>query len=433
VNQKRSLLSRLFITVFFIVVIGLLSSSAFATSNRATVFLQQATATPATDSQLQIDITDVRIEHEIICTTCGEDEEPARPDTFLLFLVVDTVIRGETIAIESGDVTLIAERNFDFLVYGGGASDVCADCDFSLSGDGLIAARFIFMIDSSVTNKTFTLHIGDAVSLPFSLPPISLSPQWLSTGQIVFQFRQDGNFAYYAMNVDRSNVQRLMDAPDRSIDLRWSSDASRIAFSSYADGNYEIYVMDADGSNVQQLTNNNTSNFGPAWSPDGSQIAFYSYSDGDGEIYVMDADGSDVQQLTDNDTYDSSPTWSPDGSQIVFASDRDGNSELYVMDADGSNVTRLTNDEEDEYTPAWSPDGSQIAFSLLSDENYEIYVMNADGSNMTQLTDDAAYDLSPMWSPDSRQIVFSSDRDGHAEIYVMDADGGNLTRLTVAD
>ena len=65
----------------------------------------------------------------------------------------------------------------------------------------------------------------------------------------------------------------LLVAPAASAELEWE-----IAFSSDRNGNYDFYVMDADGTNLTRLTHYGDGQMGTKtqleWSPDGTRIAF---------------------------------------------------------------------------------------------------------------------------------------------------------------
>lgn len=109
------------------------------------------------------------------------------------------------------------------------------------------------------------------------------------------------------MNVDGTNVVRLIDVPSLGgRHFSWSPDGRWIALTQMGQW-YEIYRVNADGTNLINLTNHPAWDSAPAWSPDGAQIAFTSSRDGGG-IYVMNADGTGVFKLTSIGSI-TSPVW----------------------------------------------------------------------------------------------------------------------------
>ena len=250
--------------------------------------------------------------------------------------------------------------------------------------------------------------------------------------------RSDEQIDIYLMNVDGTNIERLLTSPASEWILSWSPDGRRIVSDATFASISLILAMNDDGTYVFPL-----SIYGdeqePAWSPDGNKIAYTSWSEETEsyEIFVMNVDGSNVTQITGDPGGDVwVPAWSPDSTMLVYDFTPKGeNGDIYVIGADGSNPQRLTTHPTNDTSPAWSPDGTQIIFDSVRDGDYEIYVMDADGTNLRQLTSNyGIHDMHSDWSPDGEKIVFVSARDVPSrdsyEIYMMDADGGNVMRLT---
>jgi len=261
-------------------------------------------------------------------------------------------------------------------------------------------------------------------------PFVAATPLGGGSGRIAFD-SQIGNVPdIYFVNIDGSDVRRIITEVDHNRGADWSPDGRVILFRSQDGGNKVIYIMNPDGTGLTPLTDPDSSNYSPAWSPDGKQIAFVSERDGNAEIYVMDGDGSHVTRLTDDPAADYDPAWSPDGTRIAFHSGRDGNLNVYVMRADGSNPVRMTDSPAGDYGAVWSPDGSKIMYVSEDSGNGEIYTMDPDGTDKVRLTQNTSADLSPAWSPDGAWIAFVSRRDGNPEIYIMRADGSEQRRIT---
>ena len=257
-----------------------------------------------------------------------------------------------------------------------------------------------------------------------------VGPQWSPDGrEIVFLSGRKGNFDVFKMNADGTNQRNLTPDYDKADGAPiWSLDGNNIAFTRRIDGKNQVFIMDPDGANLKRVTNNGANNDLPGWSPDGAKLVFQTDVDGNWEIYTTSVDG-DLVQLTDDAADDLAPDWSPDGNKIVFSSNRNGKQHIYVMNADGSSLAQITNSPAEDTEPVWAPDGKRIAFTSQRDGNEEIYVMNADGSDPRRLTNDPRTDNQPRWSVDGR-ILFTSYRGGQSDIYVMDDAGQNLTRLT---
>src|SRR5574341_628313 len=296
-----------------------------------------------------------------------------------------------------------------------------------------LGAAGVAVLGSIVVLAIIILAPGAPVSAPSQGQTPVGTPIGGGAGRIAFDSQIGGVPDIYFMNIDGSDVRRVITEVDHNRGADWSPDGRVILFRSEDSGNRVIYIMKPDGSGLTPLTDPDSSNYAPAWSPDGSKIAFVSERDGNAEIYVMNADGSDQTRLTNDPSPDYTPAWSPDGTRIAFHTGRDGNLNVYVMNADGSNPVRLTGSPAADYGAVWSPDGSKIAFVSEEDGDAEIYVMDPDGTDKVRLTQNGSADFSPAWSPDGIWIAFVARRDGNAEIYLMRADGSGQRRLTNND
>ncbi len=247
-------------------------------------------------------------------------------------------------------------------------------------------------------------------------PELDFAPQWSPDGQqIAFFSTSDGQRSWdiFVMDADGSNVRQLTTGPDQYDYPKWSPDGAFIIFQSYRtddENEHAFYTIESDGSNLQRLPDTPLV-YGGAFSlsTDGTQLIFASNQDDPNwDIYEMDIDGSNFHRLTDDPGRDLNPTWSPDGTQIAFASSRTGTQELFIMDADGTNVRQITDGYFSVQYLSWSQDGQQIAFEsnrgsrdAIINTGFDIYIVNIDGTNVRQLTDVGGIDdIQPSWRPD---------------------------------
>ena len=318
------------------------------------------------------------------------------------------------------------------------------------------------------------------------------NPIWapVNGGKIAF-CRSPG---IYTMNSDGSDVEKLIETPDCTVNRgkpSWSPDGSQLAIRDddcHAGPDTEICIVNSDGTGLVSVTDNAVEDYSPAWSPDGSKIAFES----EGDIFVVNPDGTGLTQITNDPTFDTNgaPNWSPDGARIVFESDRDcigcDTQDIYSVNPDGTELTRLTATPAFDRSPAYSPSGNQvvlescdpldctptitvmsadgtgqfpviegtmpdwgvpsspfppppadgkIAYTTTQDffvtNRDEIYTMYANGFRKTRVTRNDRRDTNPDWSPDGTTIAFTSRIDGSdLDIYEVNADGSFPTNLT---
>jgi hypothetical protein len=203
-------------------------------------------------------------------------------------------------------------------------------------------------------------------------------------GKIAFKSNRDGFPAYYVMDADGKNVERISGATYDAAQQweAWSPDRTQAAtvrdagFTRKFGFNHDIWVTDPSG-NGRPLTNP-ADDYDPAWSPrslfDGrTWIAFVSnrgdlaHPDNVGEdLWVMHDDGTNPLRITCYAPYHTKhPSWSPDASKLVFSSYREGNHpQILVMDMSafgtlqdycdlGNNPVNLSQNEFEETDPVW--------------------------------------------------------------------------------
>ncbi len=169
----------------------------------------------------------------------------------------------------------------------------------------------------------------------------------------------------FSINVNRTGLIQMTDAPTQEHHPAWSYDSRKIAYTSDAGGARSIWVMNADGGNPTRMTEPTSSELFPAWSPDNQWVIYSKITPGGTqELEAIHTDRFTVQPATrpqnpnDPDFLKAEPSWSPDGKQVVFRMTVDGNTDLYMMDFDatslGTTPRRLTTHPADDVQPAWS-------------------------------------------------------------------------------
>jgi Tol biopolymer transport system component len=255
-------------------------------------------------------------------------------------------------------------------------------------------------------------------------------PIWSKAAQkFFFTVRIDDDVDIYAMNWDGSGLENLTDS-----DYRWetkpvpSPNGEMIAFIGVETGQ-EIMVMKSNGEDVTNLSNYAGMNANIAWSPDSVRVYHSTNRSGTPNNYFVHADGSNLTNVTQGPGLDATFSLSPDGSQMAFASDRDGYMDIFVISTDGGEAINVTMTEEiREIDPKWSPDGELIAYRIMNEESgdSDIYVIKPDGSSRTQITDTPNVSESSIsWSPDGQHLIYVSEIDGQMDIFIIKPDGSS--------
>ncbi len=151
--------------------------------------------------------------------------------------------------------------------------------------------------------------------------------------------------ALWVVNLDGSGLQRIMDVPADTTDLRWDATIP------------------------------------PAWRrtavlpplPDVGQIAFIH----EGNILLFDLPNGQTTTLVDDGTVGSPGSyggvqvaWSPDGMHLAYASNRTGNYDIYLLDLETSTTTAVSNDPADEFLPTFAPDGTLLFARILATKDW---------------------------------------------------------------
>ncbi len=230
-------------------------------------------------------------------------------------------------------------------------------------------------VDDAIINPTATY--APAWTPTASALPIPVA--WF--GRIAFVSDRDGGKpAYYIMDADGGNVQRLSGSGLYDAALAWDTlDPT---------GQYQVFVSSPRGPGYDPTVGKNTeismrrlsdgsewyvtggtkgADYEPAYcQADPRYIAYTSEQTGGDDIFVVDllsggGAGSELRsvRLTQNDwPWDKHPSWSPGCKQIVFYSNRDGHKQIYVMDFlgmdyPGGDPRNLSNSPYNDWDPVW--------------------------------------------------------------------------------
>ena len=299
--------------------------------------------------------------------------------------------------------------------------------------------RTVFSNDFNPSSTTSFDVSPDGSSLVYSTCEFPNPRQWSSTTTPQWHY----SFDLARVNVDGSQVTRLIGSQRFESLPAWSPDGTRIAF---VGGTQELrtrrslvrlHTMTPDGDNVRAIEAGIAAFYPPSWSPDGQQLAFVAlirHTDHDTfdrygrlkfaryVIRTVAADGSDSKRLTETV---SGPSWSPDGTRIAFAMpspDGDGVA-LFTIAVDGSdrrrvapidNWVRFEGAETDPArgwvpTVAWSPTGEHIMFV----DGRVVKVVTPDGDTVGSPPILFEGVPVPAWSPDGSRIAIAAPVDGY--------------------
>jgi Tol biopolymer transport system component len=299
--------------------------------------------------------------------------------------------------------------------------------------------------------------------------------------------RYDLNLYMHVMNLDGSEVKKIVDFPVYILKPSVSKKYKKIAFTcEYIDQDTpkaELYVVNSNGTDLKLISKSHRRyNSTPCWSHDDLNIIYtkymvdspyctsvylynfntsqefqltnegncsdakfspddkiISYTSGF-KLYFMDVDGANKRLIVPNIVYDYN--WSPGSDQIVYyGKDENNSKQIYLIELSGDSIKKLTdrfylNPDEINFGnrfPTWTPDGKKIVYeSDINEDVSEIWIMDIDGQNKKRLSDDGTGDRMPVVSPDGKKILFLSDLYclGCREIKIMDISGDNKKSLS---
>ncbi len=281
---------------------------------------------------------------------------------------------GQSFAVVSGDLRLVAHRLADFVYE-------------KLTGDkGVFSTRIAYI---TKVGKNYNLWVADA----------------------------DGESAQSALN-----------SPEPIISPAWSPTGGQLAYVSFESRKPVIFVHDVATGKRKLVANFKGSNSAPAWSPDGKSLAATLTRDGGSQLYLMDAAGGEPKRLAQSSSIDTEPTFTADGRTIYFVSDRGGSPQIYRVPSTGGNPERVTFAGTYNISPALSPDGKWLAYISRINGAFKLHVMDLATGSTTPITDTVS-DESPSFSPNSRLIIYATQQQGREALMTTTLDGKVKARL----
>ena len=241
---------------------------------------------------------------------------------------------------------------------------------------------------------------------------------------VAFTSERDGNWEIYRVNIDGSNLVRLTDNPASDRGPWWSEDGQRIRFRSDRTGEFVYYSMQPDGSDVQPYEPHGSR------SPDGARRIVVQRVDEFPQLVMIDATKTDT--LTNNETYArlSFADWAPDARSVLYlAGDSPGSQKIWSLDLDTRASQLLTQEAGTHNTAQFSPDGARILFNSNRDGAMSTYIMDVDGSGVLRLLPDRI-SAHASWISDDLILLDTESSKGVFDVHVIKDDGSGLTNIS---
>ena len=144
-------------------------------------------------------------------------------------------------------------------------------------------------------------------------------------------------------DLDTAERRWLTDVPITSGDgwAVWSPDGTRIAFVGNVEGNEQLFVVNVDGSQLRRILLGCGRPGRPAWSPDGQTLVLGARDPISTNLFTVRQDGADLRRVTTGIANDITPTWLSD-AVVAFVSDRGGNPDVWALDLLTGEMRQLT-------------------------------------------------------------------------------------------
>jgi TolB protein len=164
--------------------------------------------------------------------------------------------------------------------------------------------------------------------------------------------------------------------PEGAVD-EWpdiSPDGTQVAFARRETDEGGLFVVNIDGSDLTRLVDAEVQPLRPRWSPDGEWIVFHvnhhRFETESANVWLIRPDGSDLRQLTFESVPGQAwaPDWSPDGEHLVFVhTQRDRSGGLDVIGLDGTTTCRLWQGTGTDagWDPDWGPSSKAGPLSVV--------------------------------------------------------------------
>ena len=281
---------------------------------------------------------------------------------------------GQSYAVVSGDLRLVAHRIADFVYE-------------KLTGDpGIFSTRIAYV---TKVGQTYNLWVADA---------------------------------------DGESAQSALKSAEPIISPSWAPNGQQLAYVSFESRKPVIFVHNVSTGKRRLVANFKGSNSAPAWSPDGTKLAATLSRDGGSQLYLMDATGGEPKRLAQNSSIDTEPTFTSNGKSIYFVSDRGGAPQIYRMASSGGNAERVTFTGTYNISPTLSPDGKWLAYISRVSGAFKLHVMDL-ATGVTNAITDTVADENPSFSPNGRLIIYATQQQGREALMTTTVDGKIKARL----
>jgi Tol biopolymer transport system component/DNA-binding winged helix-turn-helix (wHTH) protein len=223
----------------------------------------------------------------------------------------------------------------------------------------------------------------------------------------LFTFLDGSRFEYVKYSPATEQVVPVF-SDLHALDLQLSPDGTQVAFQRFPD--FSLWRSNIDGTERLRLVDAPMRVSQPRWSPDGRRVAFEGLRPGgQRRAYVVGADGGPVEEILPNHAgLQSLPTWSPDGRSVVVAlnvhapEDAGVPRGLYIVDASTRSATKVPA-SEGMTTASWSPDGRQ----LVAKDRVEQHLMRFEPATKSWTAIATGRRLSgASWSGDSKFVYY---------------------------
>jgi len=273
-----------------------------------------------------------------------------------------------------------------------------------------------------------------------------LCPNLMAQGKIVFTFGNTAN-ELWTMNVDGTNVRRILTMPSYIDKPRWSPDGSRIAFVS--PGDTEIAVINGDGSGFQRIAGTVGTFSGLTWDPSGSGLIYASACTCCEYLRAVNLDGTDNRHFfTPPDGVVLFPDARPKDTQpsALVGYFRYGCFNLPYLPPEphSTDITReggagfftvpLSPSTNRLQGARWSPDGNKLIgeIHLPATDEWGLEVLDPFNppAPRTRLLVGPHFISSFDFGCTSDTVFFTTTDDGARNIYRVRTDGSQLTQIT---
>lgn len=235
--------------------------------------------------------------------------------------------------------------------------------------------------------------------------------------------------AIYSMNADGSELQKVVQAPNRRWHggPSWSHDGTRILFHAFLKDattpDSHVFAARADGTDIKDLGAGANAN----WSPDDKQIVFsipdQHLDKEQAGVWIMNANGKGRQWIFAG----TSPRYAPDGSRILFVSSHEGNQSIYVYDMIEGMPKKILQEpyQQRPGSAAWSPDGKRVAFVDERTGKFELILIDSAGSEKKQSIRHRGLIGGPVaWAPHNRIAIWLKTKEptDPQRLHILDPD-----------